>query len=46
MTQMNLLTKQRLTDREDSLVVARVEGGGSGMDKDFRISRCKLEYIG
>ena len=26
-------------------MVAKEEGGGSGMDEDFGLSRCKLLYI-
>ena len=32
----------RLTDIENRLVVVKGEEGGSGMDKEFGISRCKL----
>ena len=45
--QMNLPTKQnRLTDIKNRLVVAKGEGDKRGMDWEFRISRCKLVYIG
>ena len=40
MTQMNLPTKQKLT--ENRLVVAKGEGGVGGMDWEIGISRCKL----
>ena len=36
-------TKNRLTDIEDRLVVAKEEGGGGGVE--FGISRCKLLYV-
>ena len=40
MTQMNLSTKQRDSDIENNLVVAKVEGKGGSTG----ISRCKLLY--
>ena len=40
MTQMNLSTKQRDSDIENNLVVAKVEGKGGSI----AISRCKLLY--
>ena len=43
MTQMNISTKQRLTDIENRLVVAKGEGEG-WVDWEFGISRCKLLY--
>ena len=44
--QMNLFTKQKQTDMENRLVVAKEEGGGGErMDWEFGISRCKLLYI-
>ena len=46
MIQMNLFTKQRLTDMEDRLVVAKGEGYGGGKDWEFGISRCKPLYTG
>ena len=36
----------RLTDIENRLVIAKGEEGGRGMDWEFRVSRCKLLYIG
>ena len=46
MIQMNLSTKQKETDIESKLVVAKGEGVGRGTDWEFGISRCKLLYIG
>ena len=48
MTQMNLSAKQKHTDIENTLVVAKGkgEGGGGGKGWEFGISRCKLFYIG
>ena len=43
---MNLSTKQKETDIESKLVVAKGEGVGRGTDWEFGISRCKLLYIG
>ena len=51
MAQMNLSTnrnRNRLTERENRLMVAKEERGGSGMDGEFGVSRCKpfhLEWI-
>ena len=43
---MNLPIKQKqLTDIENSLVVAKGEGEGSGMDWEFGINRCKLLHL-
>ena len=43
---MNLSMKQKQTDIENRLVVAKEEGGGGErMDWEFGISRCKLLYI-
>ena len=39
-----LQNRNRLTDTEDRLVVAKGERDGRGMDWEFRISRCKLLY--
>ena len=33
------------SDMENRLVVAKGEGGGSGMDWEFRVSRCKLFHL-
>ena len=45
MAQMNLSDKSnRLTDIEKRLVVVKGEGGRSGMDWKFEISRCKLSF--
>ena len=36
--------RNRLTDIENRLVVAKGEAGGRGMEWEFGISRCKLLY--
>ena len=43
MAQINLLTEQ--THIENRLVVAKGEGGESGMDWEFGDSRCKLLHL-
>ena len=40
-----LQNRNRLTDIENRLVVAKGEGGGGGMDWEFGVSRCKLVYM-
>ena len=40
-----LWKRNRLTDIENRLVVAKEDGSGGGMDREFGISRCKLLYI-
>ena len=40
-----LLNRNRLTNTENSLVVAKEGGGGIGMDWEIEISRYKLIYI-
>ena len=46
MTQRTYLrNRNRLTDIENRLVVAKGEGGGGGMDWEFGVSRCTLLYI-
>ena len=46
MAQMILFTKQKQNHRHRSrLVVARGEGGGSEMDEDFGVGRCKLLHL-
>ena len=44
------LLKARISDhwkkRENRLVVSKEEGGGSGMDGEFGVSRCKLQCLG
>ena len=45
MTQMNLSTKQKQTDIENRLVVAKGKGGRGGNDWEFGISRCKLLHL-
>ena len=42
---MNLSTKQKRTQTENKLVVAKGEGVGGGMKWEFVVSRCKLLYI-
>ena len=43
---MNILrNRNRLTDIENILVVAKGEGNGGGKDWEVGISRCKLLYI-
>ena len=45
MAQINLSTKQKQTCREQTCV-AKGEEGGSGMDGEFGVGRCKyLEWI-
>ena len=36
---------ERLTDIETRLAVAKEERGGSGMDGEFGVRRCKLLYL-
>ena len=44
---MILSTKQKqITDMESKSVIVRGEGGGSRMDWDFGVSRCKLLHVG
>ena len=43
---MNLCTKQKLTDIESRLVVAKGARGCGGREWEFGVSRCKLLYIG
>ena len=43
MAQINLLTEQ--THIENRLVVAKGEGGGSGMDGEFGVNRYKLLHL-
>ena len=42
MTRTYLWNRNRLTDIENRLVVAKGEGDGGGKDWEFGISRCKL----
>ena len=42
---LNLSTKQKQTHRQNRLVDAKGEGGGSGMDWEFGVSRCKLLWM-
>ena len=39
---MNLSTEKKLMGLENPLVVAKGGGGGSGIDWEFGVSRCKL----
>ena len=41
-----LQNRNRLTDIDDRLVVAKGEDGGRGEDWEFGISQCKLSYTG
>ena len=45
MTRICLPSRNRLTDIENRLVVAKGEGCGRGMDWEFGVSRCKLLHI-
>ena len=45
---MNIITEKKLMDLENRLVVAKGEWeevGGSGMDWEFGVSRCKLLHL-
>ena len=43
MVQMNLSKENKIMDLEKTLVVAKAgAGGGSGMDCEFGVNRCKL----
>lgn len=42
MTQMDLSTKHKQTNRENRLVVVKRERGGSGMDMESGVDRCKV----
>ena len=39
---MSLFTEKKITHMENRLMVAEGEGGGSGMDWEFEVNRCKL----
>ena len=46
MAQMNYLqNRSSLMDVENKPVVAKGEGGGSGMDRQFVVGRCKLLHL-
>ena len=46
MAQMNLSTeKKQLADMDNILVAAKGGKGGSGMDWEFGVSRCKLLHL-
>ena len=44
MAKMNLQNRNRVTNIEIRLVVAKGEGSGGWKDWEFGISRCKLVY--
>ena len=46
MAQMNLSTEKKLMDLENRLVVAKGGGGGSGIDWESGVNRCKLFAFG
>ena len=37
--------KQRLTDKENRLVVAKGEGAGEGREWEAGVGKCKLSYM-
>ena len=41
----DLWNRDRLTDIDSRLVVAKGEGSGEGMEWEFRVRKCKLLYI-
>ena len=45
MAQMNLSSEKKLMDMENRLVVTKVNGGGSGMDWESGVNRCKILYL-
>ena len=45
MAQINLQNRNRFMDIENGLVVAKGEGGRSGMDWEFGASRCQLLHL-
>ena len=46
MAQRILCTKQKqIMAKESRLVVARGEGGGGGMEREFGLGGCKLLYL-
>ena len=42
---MNLSTEKKLMDLENRLVVAKGGGGGSGIDWESGVNRCKLLHL-
>ena len=42
---MNLSTEKTITDLENRLTVAKGGWGGSGMDWEFGVNRCKLLHL-
>ena len=45
MTQMKLSTEKKRMDLENRLVVAKGDEGGSGMDWESGVNRCKLLHL-
>ena len=46
MAQMNPSTRQKQTQRHrEQTCLAKREGGGSEMDWDFRVGRCKILHL-
>ena len=42
---MNLQNRNRLTDIENRLVVAKRDKGGNELDWEFGVNRCKLLHL-
>ena len=45
MSEIRTRQMHRFIDIENRLMVAKVDGGGSRMDREFGISRCKLFHL-
>ena len=45
-SKMNLSTERKLMDLQNRLVVAKGDGEGSGMAREFGVNRCKLLHLG
>ena len=45
MAQVNPSKEQKQTHREQTFGCQRGEGGGSGMDGEFGVARCKLLHL-
>ena len=45
MAQMNLSTEKKILDMENKTCGCQGRGGGSEMDWEFGISRCKLLHL-
>ena len=43
---MNFFTEKKIMDLDNRLVVAKVGRGGSGMDWEFGVNRCRLLPLG